>query len=183
MEAVLWHSKSFRTLLFVDLYLQMFFAKSHGSGSWPLVSATLLMLGPHWDSSWISYCCPVSRRFCSFGSAGLTPAHCTSFICPVVTTVSPNVQLPYCVQKIMFPCSCLPLAFAVSLPPLLQWSLSLVGGCSLYVPFMCKYYAVFYSLHLSQFVGHGVTHHIVQLEDDDYEGWEMHWSIGIMVNH
>lgn len=28
------------------------------SGSRPLVSVALLMLGPHWESSWISCCCP-----------------------------------------------------------------------------------------------------------------------------
>jgi hypothetical protein len=52
------------------LYLPMFIAMSHWSGSRPLVSATLSILGPQWDSSQISCCYGVSRRPWSFGSAG-----------------------------------------------------------------------------------------------------------------
>lgn len=36
-----------------------------------LASVTLSILGPHRGSSQTSCCCPVSRRSCSFGSAGL----------------------------------------------------------------------------------------------------------------
>jgi hypothetical protein len=42
---------------------------THWSGSRPLSSATILEI--HWDSSWISCCCPVLWRSCSFGSVGL----------------------------------------------------------------------------------------------------------------
>jgi hypothetical protein len=38
------------------------------SGKRFLASPTLLILGPHWDSSHICCCCPVSWRSCSFGS-------------------------------------------------------------------------------------------------------------------
>ena len=48
--------------------------QSHWSGSRPLVSITLLMLGPHWDSSWISCCCPVLPRSCNFGSGPQAPS-------------------------------------------------------------------------------------------------------------
>ena len=36
----------------------------------PLVSAPLWMLSSHWNSSWLSCCCPVLQKSCSFGSAG-----------------------------------------------------------------------------------------------------------------
>lgn len=49
--------------------------KSQCFGSKPVVSTTLLMLDPHWNSSWISWCCPVLWRFYSFGSAGLVILH------------------------------------------------------------------------------------------------------------
>lgn len=42
--------------------------RSHWSAS-----ATLSMLDPPWDASRISCCCPVSRRPCTFGSAGSRP--------------------------------------------------------------------------------------------------------------
>lgn len=48
----------------------MFNTKSHWSGSKPLLSPTLLVLGPYCGSSWISYCCPVSWISCSFESTG-----------------------------------------------------------------------------------------------------------------
>jgi hypothetical protein len=41
------------TLLSTHLYLQMFIAMSHLSGSRPLASAMLSILDPHWKSSWI----------------------------------------------------------------------------------------------------------------------------------
>jgi hypothetical protein len=44
------------TLLPKQLSLQMFIAMRHWCGSRPLSSATLLMLDPHLDSSWISCC-------------------------------------------------------------------------------------------------------------------------------
>lgn len=54
--------------------MRVFIAKSHWSGSRPLVSATLSMLGLYWDSSWLSCCCPVLWKFYSFGSAGPVPS-------------------------------------------------------------------------------------------------------------
>ena len=63
------------TLLPKQLYLQMFIAMSHWSGSRPLDSATLSILDPHQDSSWISCCCPVPWRSCSFGSIVPTLSH------------------------------------------------------------------------------------------------------------
>ncbi|CAO2588008.1 hypothetical protein LEMLEM_LOCUS4761, partial [Lemmus lemmus] len=47
---------------------------SRWSGSSPPVPATLWVLDPYWDSSWIFCCCPVSWRCCNFGSAGLAPS-------------------------------------------------------------------------------------------------------------
>jgi hypothetical protein len=63
-------------LLFMRLCLQIFIAKIHWSGPRLLASATLSILDPHWDSSWISCCRPVSWRPCSSGSVGPTPS-CT----------------------------------------------------------------------------------------------------------
>lgn len=54
------------------------FLTCHWSGSRPLVSITLLTLGPHWDSSWLSCCCPVSWSSCSFRSAGHVPSHAST---------------------------------------------------------------------------------------------------------
>ena len=52
-----------------------FLANVHCNGHWsglrPLASATLSILDPHQDSSWISCCCPVSWRSCSFRYVGL----------------------------------------------------------------------------------------------------------------
>lgn len=56
-------------LLSTYLYLHMFTAKNHWSGSRPLASATLSILDPHQHSSWMSCCCLVSSRSWSFGSA------------------------------------------------------------------------------------------------------------------
>lgn len=58
------------TLLFTLLCLQIFIAMTCWSCTKPLASATLLTLEPHWDSSQISWCCPMSWRSCSFGSIG-----------------------------------------------------------------------------------------------------------------
>ena len=65
-------------LLTTPLCSQMAIAMTSWSGMRPLVSATLSILDPHWDSSWISCCCPVSWRSCSFGfespATSCTPA-------------------------------------------------------------------------------------------------------------
>lgn len=55
-------------------YLPGFMARNHRSGSGPLVSIIPSKLGPHWDSAWISYCCPVVWRCCSFGSVSQVPS-------------------------------------------------------------------------------------------------------------
>jgi hypothetical protein len=60
------------------LCLQMFIATSHWSNSRSLAPATLSILAPHWDSSWISRCCPVSWRSCSFGSSKTAPFKCST---------------------------------------------------------------------------------------------------------
>ena len=72
MDAVVYHSvsHSIYTLLPQQLYLQTFIAMSHWSGARPLAS-TLSTLYPHWDSSQISCCCPVSWRTSSAGQAFL----------------------------------------------------------------------------------------------------------------
>jgi hypothetical protein len=44
-------------------------------GSKPLASAALSILGPHWHSSQIPCCCPVSRRASSLGSVGQALSH------------------------------------------------------------------------------------------------------------
>lgn len=48
---------------------------SHCFGSRPLATATPSTLDPHRDSSGISSCCLVSRRSCSFDSAGQASSH------------------------------------------------------------------------------------------------------------
>lgn len=62
------------TLLSQHLYLQMFIVMIHWSGLRLLASDTLSTLEPHWDSSWIFSCCPLSWRFCTFGSLPLCTA-------------------------------------------------------------------------------------------------------------
>ena len=71
----IFHHGSCSVLVYPTVYLlsslpclPMFIAITCWSGTRSLVSATRLILDPHWDSSWISCCCPVSWRFCSFGS-------------------------------------------------------------------------------------------------------------------
>ena len=57
------------TPLSTHLHLQMFIAMTPWSGMRPLASATLSVLEPRWNSSHVPYCCPVSWRFYSFGTA------------------------------------------------------------------------------------------------------------------
>lgn len=45
-----------------------------------LASATLLIVESHWNSLEISDCCPMSWRFCRFGSVGLAPHALQQFI-------------------------------------------------------------------------------------------------------
>ena len=54
--------------LSIHFLLQEFITKSQWSGSRPLVSAIPSMLGPHWDFSWSSSCCPVSGDSAALGS-------------------------------------------------------------------------------------------------------------------
>ena len=79
VEAVVWQCATQSTLLSILLCLQMFIAMSHWSGLRPLASATLSILDPHQNSSWISCCCPVSWRSCSFGSTGPSPSCAPGF--------------------------------------------------------------------------------------------------------
>ena len=58
------------TLLSRHRCLQILIAMTCYSHMSPLISATLLKMGPHCDS-WISCYCLVSRRSSSFGSVGL----------------------------------------------------------------------------------------------------------------
>lgn len=48
---------------------------SHWFGLRSLTSVTSSILDPHWDSSWLSCCCPVSQRSWSFGSPGPALPH------------------------------------------------------------------------------------------------------------
>ena len=59
MEAVVCHGVTVNPFAQIAL-LPMFIAMSHDlvQGFWLLASATLSILDPHWDSSWISICCP-----------------------------------------------------------------------------------------------------------------------------
>lgn len=56
----------------------MLTAMSHWPCSKSLVSATLSILDPYWDSSWMPCCCPVLCRSCSFGSAGQKTSICNA---------------------------------------------------------------------------------------------------------
>jgi hypothetical protein len=76
MEAVVCQCVTQYILLSTHLYLQMFIAVSH----WSVWGLWLLLHYQSWiftgtNSSQISCCCPVSRRLCSFGSAGLALSH------------------------------------------------------------------------------------------------------------
>ena len=57
--------------LSTHLHLQTFIEVSYWSGSRSLASVTPSILDPHWDSSQLSCCCPLSWRSCSFGTVGL----------------------------------------------------------------------------------------------------------------
>lgn len=74
-----WDTVSHTIKPFVHIYLlPVFIAKSYLSGSRPLVSTTLVILGPQWDSSWILHFCPVLWRSCIFDQQIRylnTPAH------------------------------------------------------------------------------------------------------------
>lgn len=70
MEAVVTHTAY--PLVHI-IYLQMFLAMDHCSGSRPLTFATVLILGPHWYSSWIFCFDPVSWICYKSVSAGLAP--------------------------------------------------------------------------------------------------------------
>lgn len=68
IEAVVWrssHSEPFSPYIFMCKCSR----QSHWSGLRPLVSNTLSILDPHWDSSWISCCCWVTWK-----SAGPVPS-------------------------------------------------------------------------------------------------------------
>lgn len=57
----------------------MSLAKSHFYDLKPVISATHSLLGPYCDFSYISRCCPVLKRFWSFGSIGLAPSHAPAY--------------------------------------------------------------------------------------------------------
>lgn len=67
-------SPSVYTLLPKQLFLPVFISMTHWFDLRPLASATLSILDPHGDSSWISCCFPVSWRSCSFGSSEPAPS-------------------------------------------------------------------------------------------------------------
>lgn len=67
-------------------------------------------------------------------------------VCVVKFTVSPSVQLPCCVQKVLFCCTHLPLALTLFLPALMQWSPSLGRqGNDICVPLRAKHSTLFFS--------------------------------------
>ena len=67
--------------LFSTLHcLQMFIAVTCWPGTRPLPSGTLSIPQPHWDSSWVSCCYPVSWRSYSFGSVELALSSLQQFI-------------------------------------------------------------------------------------------------------
>jgi hypothetical protein len=59
----------------------------------PLAYAILLVREPHWDSSQISCCCPVSWSSCSFASVGPAPS-CSSAVHMWVRCWGRTVQSP-----------------------------------------------------------------------------------------
>lgn len=75
MDNIVWHmSHTFYPLVRISL-LQVSIAKSHWSRWRPLVSLTLSIGCPHWESSWISWFCLISWRSCRFGTERPTPSH------------------------------------------------------------------------------------------------------------
>jgi hypothetical protein len=69
VEAVVCHSVSH------NITVCPHFFPCNKSGSKSLASVTLSILDPYWDSSQISWFCPVSWRSYSFGFVGLVPSH------------------------------------------------------------------------------------------------------------
>jgi hypothetical protein len=65
--------------LSTHLHLEMSTAMSHWSGLRSLASVTPSILAPHQDSSWLSCCCPVAGRSCSFETAGPAPSYTPTF--------------------------------------------------------------------------------------------------------
>lgn len=75
VTGVSWWCVTRSTLLSKQLPLKMFTKVSHWCGLRPLASVILSEWGPRLDSSQISYCFPVSRSSCHFGSTGLAPSY------------------------------------------------------------------------------------------------------------
>lgn len=71
MEAAVQYSES------CNKPLQVFIVKNDWSHSRSLVSATLLMLEPHWDSFWASHYCPAWYHFKCSDFYGFCPKACT----------------------------------------------------------------------------------------------------------
>jgi hypothetical protein len=68
VEAVVCHSVSHSIPLYPHIFAcKMFTVMHRWSGPRPLASVTPSVLDPHWDSSRLSCCCPVSWRSYSFG--------------------------------------------------------------------------------------------------------------------
>ena len=93
VETLVCHSVSYSIPLLFTLCLQIIIAMTHQSGTRPLASATLSILDPHWGSSQLSCCCPVSWRSFSFGCVGPCPL-CTPAVHPRVRCWGGPIQSP-----------------------------------------------------------------------------------------
>ena len=78
MEAAVWQWVTQYTLYSTHLDLWVFIAMSHLSDVRPLVSAPPSMIGPHWDSFWMSCHCPMLWRSRSFGICKFNRFTCSS---------------------------------------------------------------------------------------------------------
>jgi hypothetical protein len=83
-----------------SLHLPMLVAMSHWSASRPLASVTASILDPHQESSWLSCCCPVSWRSCSFGSAG-QPSILWGWLSPKHTCRGSPVEVQGCLSHVL----------------------------------------------------------------------------------
>lgn len=102
-----------------------------------------------------------------------------NFVCFVAFTVSSYVQLPCCVQKMMF---IVIYHLRLFLYPLFQLSMSLGGrgGLRIYVLYRIEQSAFSYSLYLGQFC---VNHNPLQLEASPMRNRQLHRFKDIIVSH
>lgn len=163
--------------------VQMFFDVWISTGAWPTYwsrAPLLKKIDPSFPSILqLSIAHQKGLEYAQLPSPGWDLAYWTGPVHAVAVTEIIHADA-CCAQKTVLPCSHqLPLA-PRTLPSLLtEW---LRRGDSVYDPFRVKHSVVFYSLHLSQ-VWVSVLTTIYCKQNFSDEGWEIHWSMCVMISH